>query len=417
MNLPALKDLEIKSGARILVRAGFDVPVERGQVQDDFRIRGALPTLDFLVGKDATPIIICHLGRPSGWDENSSIEPVAKKLAEVWKRKFIIVDEKVKQLPDYPIPHLYFFKIDILKHDFKKLLDQMRAKDAAIFENLRFYEGEEANDPEFAKKLASFGRAYVNEAFSASHRKHASIDAITKFLPAVAGFEFAKEISALGRVLVNPKKPVVIMMGGIKLSDKAPAVSNLAKLSDHILLGGGLASLFFKIRGFNVGKSVLAEVGEEKVASEIWRNHKDKIKLPLDVVVSTAKDGEPECVLPHQIKPHQMILDIGPKTIQEYSKYIKEAKTLVWNGPMGYFESKQFSHGTFALARLFASRTKTSVFGLVGGGETLEVIRRGHLDQYIDHVSSGGGAMLDFLAGRDFPGLEALLKSKINVKV
>jgi len=417
MNLPALKDLHIESGARILVRAGFDVPIERGLVQDDFRIRGALPTLDFLVGKGAVPVIICHLGRPSGWDENASVEPVARKLAEVWNRKLIVVDEKVKKLPDYPIPHLYFLKIDILKHDVKKLLDQMRPKEAAILENLRFYEGEEINDPEFAKKLASFGRAYVNEAFSASHRKHASIDAITRFLPAVAGLEFAKEINSLGRVLVHPKKPVVVMMGGIKLSGKAPAVSNLAKLSDHILLGGGLASLFFKARGWDVGKSVLAEAGEEKLASEIWRNHKDKIKLPLDVVVSTAKDGEPECVPPHQIKPHQMILDIGPKTIQEYSKYIKQAKTLVWNGPMGYFESKQFSHGTFALARLFASRTKTSVFGLVGGGETLEVIRREHLDQYIDHVSSGGGAMLDFLGGKDFPGLEALLKSKINVKI
>jgi len=418
MNLPALKDLEIKSGARILVRAGFDVPIERGLVQDDFRIRGVLPTLDFVVGKNAVPIIICHLGRPSGWDENFSIEPVAKKLAEVWKRKLVIVDEKVEKLPDYPIPHLYFFRFDISKHDPKRLIDQMREKDAGILENLRFYQGEEANDSAFAKKLAELGEAYVNEAFSASHRNHASIDAVTKLLPSAAGFQFVGEVNALTGVLEHPKKPVVVMMGGIKLSDKAPAVLNLAKFSDHILLGGGLASLFFKAQGFEVGKSVLAKVGEEKIAAQIWRNHKDKIKLPLDVVVSTTKDGAPECVQAHKVKPHQMILDIGPKTILEYSKYIKIAKTLVWNGPMGYFESKQFSHGTFALARLFAAvSTKTSVFGLVGGGETLEVIRREHLDKYIDHVSSGGGAMLDFLGGKDFPGVTALLESKTNVKV
>ncbi len=411
MALKSVKELKV-TGKAVLVRTGFDVSVIAGRVVDDFRLRAALPTFQHLVRQKAKLVIVSHRGRPAGWDEAFSLEPVARALAEVWERKLVVVPEASRKLPEYAIPHLYFVRQNLEEQNLAELLTGMRDGDAALLENLRFYPGETKNDPGFVKKLASLGEAYVNEAFSVSHRAHASITGVAGFLPAAAGLGLEQEVLALRRVTVHPKKPMVVMMGGVKLSDKAEALENLAKTADFLLLGGGLANLFLKVRGFEIGKSVFEEGGgEEQLAKQLWRDHRDKIRLPLDVVVSTRRDGSPECVKAEKVRPNQIILDIGPETIRSYSEFLKKAKTLIWGGPMGYFENKAFSHGTFALAWLLASRSaKPSVFGVAGGGQTLEVIQRLHLAKDIDCVSTGGGAMLEMLAGKTLPGLAVLEK-------
>lgn len=405
--MKSIEDLEVQNKT-VLVRTGFDVPIEQGRIKDDFRISVALPTLDHLVRQKAKIIVITHLGRPRGWDPSLSLAPVAALLAELLHRKFVEISQDAKRLPAYTIPHLYFFKGDFLQADRAALLSALEPGDIAVLENLRFYPGETENDENFARSLASFGEAYVNEAFSNSHREHASMTTLPRLLPAGAGFQIFKEVQSLSRVLVHPKKPLVVLMGGIKLADKAAGLKNLAKLADAVLLGGALANLFLKVRGFEIGKSAASEKNEEAMARELWRDFKEKIKLPIDVVVSTSQEGTAECVKLDKVKPHQMILDIGPTTIREYSGFLKQGRTLIWSGPLGFFEKKPFSHGTYALARLFASRTRGLAFGVAGGGETLEVIKNLDMASQIDHVSCGGGAMLEFLAGKTLPGLEVL---------
>lgn len=405
--IKSIKDLDV-SGKQVLVRAGFDVPVKDGIVEDDFRIRSTLETISYLLNKNARIVIISHQGRPKGWDEKFTLEPVARALAELLGRKFLIVGPEETRLPEYDIPHLYFFKANLEKSDLSSLTSQMRDRDIAVLENLRFYPGEEGADEAFAKKLASLGQAYVNESFSNSHRGHASMVLVPRLLPAAGGLWLEKEVSVLSQVMNHPKKPVVVMMGGVKLADKADALVNLAGVADFILLGGGLANLILKIRGFEIGKSTYVEKNEELIGKRLWRDYRDKIKLPLDVVVSTSRDGEPECVKIDKVKPNHMILDIGPQTIREYSDYLRRGMTFIWSGPLGYIENRTYSHGTYALARFFASRTKSSVFGVAGGGETMEVISNLKLAPYIDHVSTGGGAMIEFLAGKKLPGVEVL---------
>lgn len=411
MTLRSVKELDVK-GKTVLLRAGFDVSLQSGgEEEGTFRIRSAIATLDYLVKERAKIVVLSHLGRPKGRDLSLNLKPAAQKLAQIWKRKLAVIASGSQKLPEYAVPHLYFFPHNLEAQDLKPLIAQMREGDAALLENLRFYSGEEANDPEFAKKLARLGEAYVNDAFSVCHRAHASIAALAELLPAGAGLALLKEVAGLGAVLSHPKRPLVVMMGGVKLSDKAAALQNLAKSADYILLGGGLANLFLKVRGFEIGKSVWEEGNQEKFVQQLWRDHREKILLPQDVVVSRSRDGEPECVKVTDVQPGQFILDVGPETIREYSKYLKKGRTLVWGGPMGYFENPSFSHGTFALAWLLASRGKSPrAFTVAGGGQTLEVIEKLGLGDQIDLVSTGGGAMLDFLAGESLPGLEVLKK-------
>ncbi len=408
MNIRSLKSLDV-SNKTVLVRAGFDVAMKNGEVEDDTRIRDVVVTLEHLIGKGAKVILMAHLGRPEGWDEKFSLEPVARRLAEIWKRKLVVISEEVKRLPEYEIPHLYFVKLNLEDDNLRALLSQMRPGDAALLENLRFYQGEKKNDPEFVKKLAALGDVYVNEAFSNSHRNDASMTGVAKILPCAAGFSLEKEIMALDRVLHHPQKPVAVMIGGVKLAEKALAISNLAKVADTFLVGGGLANLFLKVVGYEIGKSMISRDKEDdKLGRELWRNFKDKIKLPVDVVVSTSPDGQPEVVKVDKIKSSYMILDIGPETIRLYSDYIKQAKTLLWNGPMGYFEKKSFSHGTLALGRLFASRGRGVAYAVAGGGETLQAVSRTKLGYGIDHISTGGGAMLEYLSGKPLPAIKIL---------
>ncbi len=409
MNLSSLKSLNV-SNKTVLVRTGFDVPVEDGRVTDVFRIQRALPTLDYLAKQKAKIIILTHLDRPGGWDKNLSLRPVAEALSHLWRRKLVVIGPSAKNLPEYDIPHLYFFEHNILETDIKSLITQMRFGDVAMLENLRFYEGESKNDPEFAKKLAALGQAYVNEAFSNSHRDHASMASLPKLLPSAAGLDLQRDFETLSLVMSHPKRPLVLLLGGMKTSDRLPTLENLLKLSDFVLLGGGLANLFLKVKGFEVGQSDNWRKDDERTARTMFLNFHDKIRLPLDAVVSRKASAAAECVAIDKIKPGHTISDIGPKTILEYSRLIKQARTLIWNGPMGHFELKPFSHGSLALGRLVAGRSKSLAFGVAGGGETIEIIRRAGVVGFFDHVSTGGTSMLSALAGRALPGISALEK-------
>lgn len=396
------------SGRRVLVRAGFDVPLklnahtERWMVADDTRIKDALPTIKHLVTHEAKVIIASHLDRPKDWESDKSLLPVAEKLGELLSLKVIEVKDK---LPDYNVPHVYFLSSDITKKDYSVLSYELKPGDILFLENLRFYSGEQDNDESFVSTLAKFADVFVNEAFSTAHRKEASTFGIAKILPSYAGIDLLKEIKSLSKAINNPKLPMVLLMGGAKIVDKIETLEFLGKIADHILLGGAVANTFLKVLGYNVGKS---DVSDELEAKHLLRNYKNKIVLPVDLVVARSADDQPRLVNIDKVRPEEMILDVGPESIRKFSKYIKEAKTLVWNGPFGLIEKPKFAFGSKSLALAFASRSKGPAYGLVGGGETVEVINVAHVRQFIDHVSTGGGAMLEFLAGKKLPAIKAL---------
>jgi phosphoglycerate kinase len=409
MSLRSLKELEI-SGKPVLLRVNFDLELsESCEASGRIEIRKILPTLKYLVKNECKIIILSHRGNPQGWEKELSLQPLADELAKIWGRKLVTIREAAKNLPEYDIPHLYFFEGNLSEGGLE-LLHKMRNADAAVLENLGFYQGEKENDLEFAKKLAGLGSAYINEAFSGSHLEYASLVSLPQLLPAAAGLALEKETEILGRIASYPKRPVVLLLGGANLARKLPALENLVKLADTILLGGAWANLFLYIQGFGVGRSARGEKKDERLAKQIWRDHKEKIKLPLDVVVSSSASGLPDHLFPKEVKGTQMILDIGPETIRYYSSYIKKAATLIWSGPLGAVETPAFSHGSKALAWLLASRSKTQTTGIAGGGETLALVGNLGMLDYLDYTFASGEAMLKLLAGQTLPALAKLEK-------
>lgn len=396
------------TGRRVIVRVGFDVPIkknihtEKFEVVDDARIKDALPTIKHLIKEGAKIVLVSHLDRPSGWESGKSLFPTAEKLAELLDTKVVMVSDN---LPQYPVRHIYFLQSDITKHDYSFLTNQLKPGDILFLENIRFYPGEEQNDSSFIDTLADYGDLYVNEAFSVSHRMEASTYGVALKLKAYAGLSFIKEIQSLNKVLQNPQKPLVILMGGVKISDKVATIHNLAKHASHILVGGALANSFLKARGYNVGESKSVDVHN---ALELERNFKEKIILPLDVVVANSPADQASVRLVSQIRKNEIIYDIGPQTITKFAEYIRMAKTIVWNGPMGLIEVPKFAFGSKSLAQVFAARARGKAYGIAGGGETEEVIDSAKVSEFIDHVSTGGGAMLEFLAGKKLPGIRAL---------
>lgn len=387
------------SGRRVILRAGFDVPLENGKVMDDSRIRDALPTLTYLIEQGAKIIIMSHLDRPDGWQKDKSLWPVAQRLAEILGYK---ISEK---LSDHSAGHICFLSQDITKQDYSDLSRQLQPRDILFLENLRFYPGEEGNDEKFVDLLAEFGEVYVNEAFSVAHRKEASTFGLAKKLPAYAGISFLKEIKALERLVKHPQQPFVVIMGGAKIHDKIGTMENLAKHASAILIGGELANTFLSALGYEIGKSKSSDMA---VARAVLRDYKDKIVLPIDLVVAKNPESPARKTRLEEVGPDEMIMDIGPETIRKFSGYIKQAKTLVWNGPVGLIEYRKFAFGSRALARIFAARSKGHAFGVVGGGETAEVLDQAKVCEFIDHVSMGGGAMLEFLAGKQLSAIKAL---------
>jgi phosphoglycerate kinase len=389
MNKKTIKDIDLK-GKRALVRVDFNVPMENGQVTDDRRIRAALPTINYLLDHGAGVILMSHLGRPKGGpDPKFSMGPVAGKLQELLGRP-------VKKLDDCVGPEV------------ETVCKAAQPGDVILLENTRFYKEEEKNDPAFAAKLAALGEIYVNDAFGSAHRAHASTEGVTHTLrPAVAGFLMEKELEYLGMALADPARPFLAIMGGAKISDKIAVIENLLSKVDSLLIGGGMANTFFVAQGYNVGKS-LVEAEAVDTAKKLLAEHADKLVLPVDAVIGSEfkADAEAKIVPVDEVPADWMILDIGPATIAHFSNRLAAAKTVVWNGPMGVFEFPRFAEGTFAVAKALANLK--GAITIIGGGDSAAAAEQSGLADKMSHISTGGGASLEFLEGIELPGVAAL---------
>lgn len=370
-------------GRRVLVRVDFNVPMKSGKVADDSRIRASLSTVEWLRKNGAKVILISHLGRPEKKDKSLSLKPVAKRLSALLKKNVSFVD-------------------DCASPSVQRALSKMRNGDVVLLENLRFYPQEEADDDMFASYLASLAEVYVNDAFGVSHRKNASVHAIAKFIPAYAGFLLEREVGVLSALLKNPKRPFVVVLGGAKVSDKIGIIDVLSRKADIILLGGAMSGAFAKALGYEVGKTGI-ELGSVVPVKKILRADKGKIALPLDIVGSDGKSVKIFAV--NRLPKNFAGLDIGPLTANIYAEVIREAKTVFWNGPMGLFEKKPFDKGSRAVALAMAKCKGNTV---VGGGDTVACL--GDLKNRMSHVSTGGGASLEFLEGKKLPGIAVIPK-------
>jgi phosphoglycerate kinase len=400
-------------GKCVILRAGFDVPLKKLKekevfaVADNTRIRDALKTINYLVKRKAKIVIISHLDRPNGQHmPEKSMWPVAEELGRLIKVKTVIIAGK---FPQYQIPHIYFLSADITSRDFSGLAKKMKPGDVLFLENLRFYPGEEENSNLFVEALSRYGEIYVNEAFSVAHRMAASTYGLPLKLKSYAGISLGNELSSLDRLLKRPKQPFVVVMGGVKVSDKVDTINHLGIGAEKLLLGGAIGNGFIKAFGYEVGRSLAAE---QHICSELLRNFRDKIVLPEDVVVARSEEDDARVVSLDKVKPYETIYDIGPKTVNRFTKEIRSAKTIVWNGPLGKIEVPKFSFGSKAVARAIAQVGKRKAFTVVGGGETAEVVSMAKAAEFIDHVSTGGGALLEYLAGKELPALKALSQSK-----
>lgn len=382
-------------GKRVLVRVDFNVAIERGRVKEDFRIKATLPTIKYLIKQKAKVILISHLGRPEEEksnfnghnDQKLTLKPAAKYLSKILKKKIGFVS-------------------DCIGDKVKSAVEKMKFSDIILLENLRFYPQEEENDEWFAKKLAENADYYVNDAFAVSHRSHASVVGITKFLPSSAGFLLAKEVEVLTKAYTHPKKPLCIVMGGGKISTKINLIMRFFDKADHILIGGAIANTVLSAKGYAIGKSKADPAMIEKIKDLDIASR--KIHLPVDtVVVKEISDTAPVQIKgAGNIADDEIILDIGPDTIYLFSHIVEDSKMVIWNGPLGLFEIKKFAKGTNEFAKAL---TKTRAFEIIGGGDTIMAIDKIKLLNKFDFVSTGGGAMLEFLAGEDLPGIEALM--------
>jgi phosphoglycerate kinase len=384
------------SGKRIFVRVDFNVPQdEQLKITDDTRIRESLKTIQYLADKGGKVILCSHLGRPKGKkNEKYSLKPVAARLSELLKKPVIMMPDCIG---------------DAVKAEVAK----MKNGDVALLENVRFYNEEEGNDPAFAKQLADLAEVYVNDAFGTAHRAHASTEGVTKYLkPCVAGFLMMKEIKYLGGAVSNPGRPFVAVIGGAKISGKIDVIQNLMKIADTVIVGGGMAYTFFKSQGFEVGKSLL-EVDKVDLARTTLENSKSLGKpllLPVDnVIAQDLKEGVPTRVVPsNQIPADWEGLDVGPETLKKYETVLMAAKTIFWNGPVGAFEVKPFDKGTLAVANLLARATEKGAATIVGGGDSVAAVTQMGLASKMSHISTGGGASLEFMEGKILPGIAAL---------
>ncbi len=392
MSKKTVRDIDV-SHKRVLVRVDFNVPLSPdGKVLDDFRIRAALPTINYLIENNAKVILMTHLGRPKGRVvPNLRLDPVAKVLSE-------LINRPVKKLDD------------CIGEEVKKEVFSMKDGDIVLLENLRFHKEEKENNPEFARELASLGEVYVDDAFATAHRIAASTVGVASYLPAVAGLLMEKEINALTKVLTAPEHPFVAVLGGAKVSDKIGVIQNLMNKVDAFLIGGGMCFTFLKAKGYKIGYS-LCEDEKLSFAQELMKEAKEKgikVILPADVVVTPEiKEGAPSKVVDiEEIPGDEIGVDIGPKTVEIFKNELSKAKTIVWNGPLGVFEIKQFAKGTYDIAEFIG--TLEGVTAVAGGGETAAALRRFGADKKITHVSTGGGAFLKFLEGHSLPAIDVL---------
>lgn len=392
MEIRTLDDLDV-AGKRVLVRVDYNVPLDDGQITDDTRIRATLPTIRTLQERQARIILTSHLGRPKGKVNDAlRLSPVGARLSE-------LLGVPVKTVSD------------IVGPEAQAMAEALEPGEIGLLENVRFDPGEEANDPEFARKLAALADCYVNDAFGAAHRAHASTVGVAAHLPAAAGLLMEREIAALSQVLESPAKPYGLILGGAKVSDKIGVIEHLLGQIDLLFIGGGMANTFLKAEGVNVGRSLL-ELDQLDVATATLQRAREQgvqVFLPIDVVVAhELKDDAPTRTVPvDQIEDDEAIYDIGPKTVAAFAEALRSAKTIVWNGPMGVFEVASFAAGTRGVAEAVA---QSSAYTLVGGGDSVAAVEQMGVADQISHISTGGGASLEFLEGKDLPGVAVLRK-------
>lgn len=398
ININNLKD------KTVFLRSDLNVTVKNGKIKEDFKIVSCLPTIRFLLRYKCKIIISSHLGNPKiskkskAKTQNFSTKIIGQKLSKLLGKRVKFID-------------------DCIGAKVEKEVKKLKEGEILMLENLRFYKEEEKNNKHFAKNLAKLAEIYVNDAFAVSHREHASVSAIKEFLPSYAGLLLEKEVLSLAKIL-KPKKPLIAVMGGTKISTKLPLIKNFSKKAKKILVGGALANTFLAGLGYKIGRSVI-DKKEIKLAKKIMSGKTAaKIFLPVDAMVSdiseipknNKKCGQLIIKSVRDVKNNEYIFDIGLQTIKAFSKYIKTANTIIWNGPMGKFEDERFKFGTLTIARIIAARSSGKAFAVIGGGETIEALKMTRMEQYIDWVSSGGGAMLAFLGGEKMPGLKGIIK-------
>ncbi|HCX02933.1 MAG TPA: phosphoglycerate kinase [Clostridiales bacterium] len=387
-----IRDLDVKN-KRVLVRCDFNVPLnEKGDITDDNRITAALPTIKYIMEKGGKPILMSHLGRPKGKaDKKLTLAPVGKKLEELLGCEVVfadyddVINEEV---------------VELSKKDFEKIL---------LLQNTRFRKEEKENEENFSKELAKLGDVFINDAFGTSHRAHASNVGVAKNLPNGVGFLVEKEIDKIGGVLKNPEKPLVAILGGAKVSDKINVIENLLNIADKIIIGGGMAFTFVAAQGYEVGKSILEE-DKIDLAKELMKKAEEKrvdLVLPLDYKVAEefSNDSEWKTVSYENIPSDYMGLDIGEKSIELFSKLIKEAKTVIWNGPMGVFEFDNFAEGTEEICKVLA---ENDIISIIGGGDSAAAVKKAGLEDSMTHISTGGGASLEFMEGKVLPGIDII---------
>ncbi|WP_087972617.1 phosphoglycerate kinase [Oceanobacillus rekensis] len=390
MNKKTLQDLDLK-GKKVFCRVDFNVPLKDGEITDDTRIKAALPTINYLTEQGAIVILASHLGRPKGQAvEELRLDPVAKHLSNLIGKDVVKTDT-------------------VYGEEVNQAIGQLNEGDILLIENVRFESGEEKNDPELVQAFAEMADLYVNDAFGAAHRAHASTTGIAEKLPAAAGYLMEKEIAALGNALNDPKRPFTAIIGGAKVKDKINVIDNLLEKVDNLIIGGGLAYTFVKAQGHEVGKSLLEE-DKIDLANQFIEKAKDKgvnFVLPVDVVVADdfSETANTKIVDIDQIPADWEALDIGPKTREAYSQIVAESKLIIWNGPMGVFELNPFAGGTKAVAESLA---ETEGYSIIGGGDSAAAVEKFDLASEMDHVSTGGGASLEFMEGKVLPGVAAL---------
>ncbi|MCD6554378.1 MAG: phosphoglycerate kinase [Anaerolineae bacterium] len=387
MDKKTVRDVDVR-GKRVLVRVDFNVPLAEGKVADDTRIRAALPTIRYLIEQGARVILMSHLGRPKGQvKEELRMAPVAARLSELLGQPVLTAD-------------------DCIGPQVQALVKELKPGQVLLLENTRFHPEERKNDPDFARELASLAEVYVNDAFGTAHRAHASTEGVAHYLPAVAGFLMEKEIEFLGKALESPEHPFVAILGGAKISDKIGVIENLLGKVDVLLIGGGMANTFFKAQGYEVGESLVEDESLD-TAREMLAKAGDKLVLPVDVVVADAfaADAQSKIVGVDAVPAGWRILDIGPRTVALFKDKLAGAKTVVWNGPMGVFEFPKFATGTVEIAKALA---ELDAMTIIGGGDSVAAVYQAGLADKMTHISTGGGASLEFLEGKTLPGIAAL---------